>query len=162
MMTNVKSDAAFQTIFDILQRSPGVIMFTALQWIPEVSTLRRVFTSHPETYPLGAEKTVEVSAGWLDAVISKKEPFLAADLQALEEVFTDVQLIKSVGCGAVLNVPVLRDGQVVGVLALANTEGGYTAQSVSAAVDVVSGHSASVARAFSIYPTTTPTKDPEL
>ena len=124
----MKADAVFQETFEEMRRDPGVILFTALQWIPERSSLRRLFTSHPDEYPVGGEKTVEISPGWLGTVIEDKKPFLAADLNALREVFADSELIQRLGCGAVINVPVLDDGRnVVGVLALLDAEGRYTA-----------------------------------
>lgn len=156
--------SAASTVFEqahrSLQQDPGVILFTALQWNPETSTLRRVFTSHPHEYPVGAEKSVEISAGWLETVIAGKKPFLAADLDGLREVFTDSELIQSLGCGAVINIPVLKSGTIVGVLALLDAEGRYTDQSVAAAVDVVRKNSAAFAEAFTAYPTEVPRKDP--
>ncbi|TAP43374.1 GAF domain-containing protein [Arthrobacter sp. S39] len=158
-MAHTKHDDVFRRTFDALAADPGVVLFTALQWIPETSTLRRIFTSHPDEYPVGAEKTVEISAGWLDAVIAEKKPFLAADLKALREVFTDVELIRSLGCGAVINLPVLNNGAIVGVLALLDAEGTYTAQSVSAAAATVEADSAALAEAFVSHPNATPRKD---
>ncbi|HEY9357841.1 MAG TPA: GAF domain-containing protein [Arthrobacter sp.] len=158
-MAHTKHDAVFQRAFDALGADPGVVLFTALQWIPETSTLRRIFTSHPEEYPVGAEKEVEISAGWLDAVIAEKKPFLAADLKALREVFTDVELIRSLGCGAVINLPVLNNGAIVGVLALLDAEGTYTDQSVSTAAAIVEADSAALAEAFVSHPNATPRKD---
>ncbi|MCA4135242.1 GAF domain-containing protein [Arthrobacter sp. M4] len=140
--------SVFQRVFDSLSQDPGVVLFTALQWIPERSALRRVFTSHPDAYPLGAEKTVEVSPGWLGTVIADKKPFLAADLSGLKEVFTDVELIQSLGCGGVINIPVLRDGDVVGVLALLDAEGRYTQRSVETATTTVAASAAELAAAF--------------
>ncbi|MCU1518107.1 MAG: hypothetical protein JWQ75_2828 [Pseudarthrobacter sp.] len=161
-MAHTNHDAVFQRAFDALATDPGVILFTALQWIPETSTLRRIFTSHPDAYPVGAEKTVEISAGWLDAVIAGKKPFLAADLQSLQEVFTDVELIRSLGCGAVINLPVLHHGAIVGVLALLDAEGTYTNASVSTAAAVVEADAAALAEAFISHPHATPRKDSAL
>src|SRR6476659_6041212 len=97
---SLKAEAVFQQTFEDMRRDPGVVLFTALQWIPERSSLRRLFTSHPADYPVGGEKTVEISAGWLGTVIEDKKPFLAADLNALRDVFADSELIQRLGCGA--------------------------------------------------------------
>jgi GAF domain-containing protein len=158
-MPDQNPNRVFQEVFDALWPNPGVILFTALQWIPETCSLKRVFTSHPESYPLGAEKTVEISAGWLNAVITQKEPFLAADLSSLKEVFTDSYLIQSLGCGAVINIPVLDREEIVGVLALLDAEGQYTPPSVAAAVAVADEYSGALAEAFAAYPAETPRKD---
>lgn len=151
--TSMKSDVVFQQVFDAMREDPGVILFTVLQWIPERSSLRRLFTSHPAEYPLGGEKTVEISPGWLGTVIEDKKPFLAGDLAALREVFADSELIQRLGCGAVINVPVLDGGSnVVGVLALLDVEGSYTQQSVEAAVAVVNRNLTSLTEAFAAHP----------
>ena len=152
--TYMETDAVFQRILDDMQQAPGVILFTALQWIPQRSSLRRLFTNQPNEYPVGAEKTVEISPGWLGTVIEDKKPFLAADLAALQEVFTDSELIQQLGCGAVINVPVLDEHRnVVGVLALLDAEGHYTRQSVETAVEVVNRNLAELVRAFAAHPT---------
>lgn len=147
-MKELRGDAAFHTAFAELRQEPGVILFTALRWLQDQSVLRRVFTSHPEEYPLGAEKSVEISAGWLETVIAKQRPFLAPDLESLAEVFTDAALIQSLGCGAVINIPVVSGGAVVGVLALLDAEGKYTHRSLSTASAVVSAATEEIAAAF--------------
>jgi hypothetical protein len=151
--TSMTTDTVFQQVFDAMRKDPGVILFTALQWIPERSSLRRLFTSHPADYPVGGEKTVEISPGWLGTVIEDKKPFLAADLDALREVFADSELIQRLGCGAVINVPVLDGGgNVVGVLAMLDAEGRYTQQSVEAAADVVKRNLTDLIEAFAAHP----------
>jgi hypothetical protein len=160
MTDSMKADTVFQQTFDAMRRDPGVILFTALPWIPERSSLRRLFTSHPADYPVGGEKSVEISPGWLGTVIDDKKPFLAADLNALREVFADSELIQRLGCGAVINVPVLDDDRnVVGVLAMLDAEGRYTEQSVGTAVDVVKRDLTDLTEAFAAHPTEVPGKD---
>ncbi|MFE4833927.1 GAF domain-containing protein [Arthrobacter sp. NPDC056691] len=160
MTDSRKADTVFQQTFDAMRKDPGVILFTALQWIPERSSLRRLFTSHPADYPVGGEKTVEISPGWLGTVIQDKEPFLAADLNALREVFADSELIQRLGCGAVINAPVLdEDRNVVGVLAMLDAEGRYTQQSVETAVAVVTRNLTGLTEAFAAHPTEVHGKD---
>lgn len=147
-MKEQEVSAVFQKLYEGLRQDPGVILFTALRWLPDASVLRRVFTSHPVEYPVGAEKSVEISAGWLETVIARQEPFLAADAAALRKVFTDVELIKTLGCGTVINVPVTFDDQVVGVLALLDAEGHYDAHSLDAAAATVGAASHELCAAF--------------
>lgn len=154
------TDRTFHQAFQTLRKDPGVVLFTALQWIPRRSSLKRLFTSHPDEYPVGGEKTVEISPGWLGTVIEEKEPFLAPDLTALREVFADSELIQQLGCGAVINVPVLdHHNNVVGVLALLDAEGKYTQHSVDTAVGVINQNLAALVQAFEAHPTET--KAPE-
>jgi len=145
----MNSQAIFQHTLEAMKQEPGVILFTALQWNQQHSSLKRLFSSHPLEYPVGGEKTVEISPGWLGTVIEDKKPFLAADLVALREVFSDSELIQKLGCGAVINVPVLdQQENVVGVLALLDAEGKYTQHSVETAVEVINANKASLIQAF--------------
>ena len=149
--------SVFEQTFHAMEQDPGVVLFTVLQWIPQRSSLKRLYTSHPTEYPVGGEKTVEISPGWLGTVIEDKKPFLAPDLEALRNVFSDSGLIQQLGCGAVINVPVLdQQENVVGVLALLDAEGKYTQHSVETAVDVVNSNLAHLVQAFEAHPTEIP------
>ncbi|MFE0023479.1 GAF domain-containing protein [Amycolatopsis sp. NPDC059021] len=116
----------------------GVRLFTVLAWVPERRALRRVHSSHPEQYPVGGEKTVEVAAGWLARCITGQQPYFGPDAAAVREIFADHALITELGCGAVINVPVVDGGRTLGVLNILDAEGSYdqdsvvTAQSLSA------------------------------
>lgn len=155
---SVATDAVFQRTFDEVRKAPGAVLFTVLQWIPQRSGLRRLYTTHPEAYPVGAEKTVEISPGWLGTVIEDKKPFLAPDLASLREVFTDSKLIQELGCGACINIPVINhQGTVVGVIALLDAEGKYTYQSVETAVGIVEAQKPRLLEAFAAHPAELPT-----
>lgn len=141
-------DATFRQVYQELQGNPGVILFTALQWLPETRSLQRVFTSHPDSYPTGAEKKVEISKGWLGTVIAEQKTFFAPDHAGLEEVFSDVELIRSLGCGAVINIPVVSNGRIAGVLALLDAEGRYTPPTVAVAERIIASHTDELVAAF--------------
>ncbi|WP_219472326.1 GAF domain-containing protein [Nonomuraea rhizosphaerae] len=97
----------FEELEEKIRETIGVRLFTVLAWIPERRALRRVHSSHPEQYPVGGEKTVEVAQGWLSTCIEGREPYLGPDRAAVREIFADHELIESLGCGAVINVPVV-------------------------------------------------------
>ncbi|TDE49764.1 GAF domain-containing protein [Nonomuraea mesophila] len=123
----------FTELEENVRREVGVRLFTVLAWIPGRRTLRRVHSSHPEQYPVGGEKSVEVAQGWLAQCVEGGQPYLGADRAAVREIFADHELIESLGCGAVVNVPVTDDGRVIGVLNLLDAEGRYDEASVTAA-----------------------------
>ncbi|AQZ65342.1 unnamed protein product [[Actinomadura] parvosata subsp. kistnae] len=117
-----------------VRREVGVRLFTVLAWIPERRALRRVHSSHPEQYPVGGEKTVEVAAGWLATCIEGRRPYFGKDRAAVREIFADHELIESLGCSSIINVPVLGDdGDVLGVLNILDAEGTYDDASLAAA-----------------------------
>ncbi|MFD6067480.1 GAF domain-containing protein [Amycolatopsis lurida] len=124
---------SLSTVEDKTRATIGVRLFTVLAWVPERRALRRVYSSHPVEYPVGGEKTVEVAAGWLERCITGQEPYFGPDSAAVREIFTDHELIDRLGCGAVINVPVVDGGRTLGVLNLLDAEGSYDEDSVTAA-----------------------------
>ncbi|MFE5506580.1 GAF domain-containing protein [Amycolatopsis japonica] len=124
---------SLSTVEDKTRATIGVRLFTVLAWVPERRALRRVHSSHPVEYPVGGEKTVEVAAGWLERCITGQEPYFGPDSAAVREIFADHELIDSLGCGAVINVPVVDEGRTLGVLNLLDAEGHYDDDSVAVA-----------------------------
>ncbi|GAA4987008.1 hypothetical protein HD597_007419 [Nonomuraea thailandensis] len=119
-----------------VRREVGVRLFTVLAWVPERRALRRVHSSHPEQYPVGGEKTVEVAQDWLAVCIEERRPFFG-DRAAVRRIFADHELIESLGCSSIINVPVIGDdGEVLGVLNILDAEGAYDDASVAAAQDI--------------------------
>ena len=112
----------------------GVRLFTVLAWDEHRGALHRVYTSHPEQYPTSGEKVFSRQAPWIRRVIVEQKPFLGPDRAAVAEVFSDHELISSLGCGAVINVPVVEGDLTLGVLNLLDTEGAYDDGSVVAAL----------------------------
>ncbi|MEV0385908.1 GAF domain-containing protein [Nonomuraea sp. NPDC050643] len=120
-----------------VRQEVGVRLFTVLAWVPERRALRRVHSSHPEEYPVGGEKTVEVAQGWLARCIEAGQPYFGPDKAAVREIFADHELIESLGCGSIINVPVLgEEGEVLGVLNILDAEGSYDDASVAAAQEI--------------------------
>lgn len=112
----------------------GVRLFTVLAWVPQRRALRRVHSSHPEQYPVGGEKTVDVAAGWLERCIEQRQPYFGPDAAAVREIFADHELIATLGCGSVINVPVVDGAGVLGVLNMLDAEGRYGELDVATAL----------------------------
>ncbi|GAA4228601.1 GAF domain-containing protein [Streptosporangium album] len=119
-----------------VRRELGVRLFTVLAWIPGRRALRRAHSSHPEQYPVGGEKTVEVAQGWIARCIEAGQPYFGPDRAAVREIFADHELIESLGCGSIINVPVIDGGEVLGVLNILDAEGNYDEESVAAAASL--------------------------
>ncbi|MBE1501703.1 GAF domain-containing protein [Amycolatopsis lexingtonensis] len=124
---------SLSTVEERVRAELGVRLFTVLAWLPEQRALRRVHSSHPAEYPVGGEKTVEVAAGWLDRCITAREPYFGPDRAAVREVFADHELIESLGCGSIINVPVVSGDRTLGVLNILDAEGAYDEKSVAVA-----------------------------
>lgn len=124
---------AFDALQEAVAADPGFRLFTVLAWLPERRVLRRVHSSHPREYPVGGEKTVEVDGGWLSSVVDGQEGFLGPTRDDVRRIFADADLIESLGCDAVVNVPVVIDGRTAAVLNLLDAEGAYDEASLIAA-----------------------------
>ena len=84
----------------------------------------RVYTNDPASYPVPGRKPMQENR-WSAQVIGRREVFLGRTLAEIAELFQDHELIGSLGCGAVLNVPVLYDGRVLGPVNVLDAEGRY-------------------------------------
>lgn len=109
-----------QTTFATLERAVDTVfgfkLFTVLLQREDGSS-ERVWTSHPAEYPLAGRKPRNPTR-WSLKVLEYGEPFLGRTPQDIEEVFFDHELIASLGCGSVLNLPCIYRGRIVGTLNL--------------------------------------------
>lgn len=116
------------------REDPGFRLFTVLAWDDERGALHRVHSSAPDAYPLGGEKVMPAEAPWIVQVVRERRPYLGRDAAAVAAVFSDHALITSLGCGAVVNVPVVDGDRTLGVLNLLDEQGAYDEASVEAAL----------------------------
>lgn len=75
-----------------------------------------------------------LDAPWIVQVVRERCPYLGRDAAGVAAVFSDHALLTSLGCGAVVNVPVVDHDGTLGVLSLLDSPGAYDEASVSAAL----------------------------
>ena len=126
--------ADFSALEATARERVGMRLFTVLAWDEDRAALRRIHTSHPVEYPAGGEKVFPREAPWIRRVVVQQQPYLGRDRAAVAAVFDDHELIASLGCGAVVNVPVVDGGRTLGVLNLLDAAGAYSDASVTAAL----------------------------
>jgi GAF domain-containing protein len=102
----------------------GHILFTVLLRHEATGEVERFWTSHPAEYPVGGRKPMNPTF-WTAQVIDCQRPYLGRDDEAVRAVFFDHALIRSLGCGSVLNVPVVWNGRTLGTLNLLHRAGWY-------------------------------------
>jgi hypothetical protein len=115
------------------REDPGVRLFTVLGWDDTHGAMHRLHTSHPTEYPAGGEKRFSRQSPWVRRVVIDQQPYLGRDAEAVAQVFGDHELIASLGCGAVINIPVVDGDRTLGVVNLLDAEGAYDEASVAAA-----------------------------
>jgi hypothetical protein len=116
--------ATFRAIDAALAATIGHMLFTILIVHPGLRESERFYTNQPAAYPVGGRKPVTDSA-WMRRVIGGGEPYIGRTREDIREVFFDHDLIWSLGCESVLNLPVRWRGQTLGTLNLLHRAGWY-------------------------------------
>lgn len=102
--------------------------------------MERIHSSRPVEYPVGGRKEVskDVAADWLRASLVEQVPFFGRSKADVDRIFKDAELIASLGCGSIINVPVIADGKTVAVLNVLDAEGAYTDDDVDTVQNIAS------------------------
>jgi GAF domain-containing protein len=111
-----------------LERAMGAVighkLFTVLLHHPKARESERRYTNQPAAYPVGGRKPVTTSP-WTERLFVERRPYIGRSAQDIREVFFDHELILSLGCASVLNVPVVWDGRTLGTINLLHEAGWY-------------------------------------
>jgi hypothetical protein len=125
------ADDAWQALRVLAETLVGARLFTVMTVDWENERAGRVFTSHPEQYPVSGTKPLHYDS-WFDVVHKERKPFVANTIADIAKVFPDHALIWSLGCGSVVNLPIEIAGAMVGTVNLLDAEHFYTAERVAA------------------------------
>ena len=90
---------------------PGLLTINA--WHAGPAQIERLWSSNPSAYPVGGRKSKGDSA-WRRQLLERGELFIGEGDAALAAVFDDVQVIRGLGCTAVVNVPLCCQSRVIG------------------------------------------------
>ncbi len=116
--------ASFRAIDAGLAAATGHILFTILVHHPGLKQSERFYSNMPTEYPVGGRKPVTGSP-WMQKVMFDGLPYIGRTRDDIAEVFYDHELIWSLGCESVLNMPVRWQGQTLGTLNLLHRAGWY-------------------------------------
>ena len=108
----------------------GHKLFTVMTVDMDAGLARRIFSDHPTEYPVTGTKPIHRDA-WFDIVHGEKRSFVANTINDISKVFPDFELIKSLGCGSVINLPVVLRGNLVATINLLHVEHHYTAERIA-------------------------------
>ena len=123
--------SAFEGLERLAQLIMGVRLFSLMAIDRESSTAGRIYSSDQKAYPVQGTKPVPQNE-WTQIVLERRETFVANDIERIAEVFPDHELIRSLGCGSVINVPIVVCGRVVGTINCLNEAGRYGPEKVAA------------------------------
>jgi hypothetical protein len=109
--------ALFAALDAALKSAIGHKLFTILTYDEDTGEAARLYSNVPASYPAGGRKRL-APGPWTEAVLDRGEAYIGRTLQDLRTVFSDHELIASLGCESVLNMPVRWRGRTLGSLNL--------------------------------------------
>ncbi len=126
-----RPDAAFDALHALTRATVGVRLFTIMTVDMQRMLASRAYTSDPANYPCSGTKPVEMNS-WFEVVHRRREMFVANTLADIAKVFPDHALIGSLGCGSVVNLPVILGGELAATMNILDREHHYTPERVAA------------------------------
>jgi hypothetical protein len=115
---------AFAALEAALGATLGHKLFTLLRYHADSGDSERLYTSHAAAYPVGGRKPLNPTP-WSQRVLREGQPYLGRTAEEIRAVFFDHELIASLGCASVLNLPVVWDGAVLGTINLLHEANWY-------------------------------------
>lgn len=115
---------------DLFRREVGARLFTVMTFDARTGLARRIHSSHPAEYPVSGLKPLPAGP-WSRTVIDERRTFVANSIEAIAKVFPDHELIRSLGCGSVVNLPAVYADAVIGAVNLLDISGYYTPDRVA-------------------------------
>jgi GAF domain-containing protein len=123
---------AFAALEELTREIVGVKLFTVMTSDTKEKVSERVYSNMPDAYPVSGTKPYN-ETHWSDITLKQKRTFVANTIDDIAQVFGDHELIKSLGCESVINVPIIVDGAVIGTINCLHEQGFYTEDRVKAA-----------------------------
>lgn len=130
------AEEAFGALQTLVQATVGAKLFTFMTVDMEAEVARRAYTSDPQNYPTSGTKPIRYDS-WFDIVHKQRQYFVANTIADIAKVFPDHELINSLGCQSVVNMPVVIGGELVGTVNMLDVEGYYTAERVQTTRDLI-------------------------
>lgn len=135
-------------LFRALHEETGGRLFTVTVLDRAAGLARRVYTSHPDAYPVSGTKPMGQGA-WTEKVVERGEIFVANTVAEFAIYFPDHALIESLGCGSALNIPVVDD-QVIGTVNILDKAHYFSDERVVQCKAAVLQHHLDLVHAFAI------------
>ncbi|KFL31577.1 hypothetical protein JP75_08595 [Devosia riboflavina] len=123
-------EAAFAALQTLTEATVGVKLFTYMTVDMTNELARRAYTSDAVSYPTSGTKPIHYDA-WFDIVHKQHAYFVANTIEDIAKVFPDYELINSLGCQSVVNMPVILGGELVGTVNMLHETDFYTSERVA-------------------------------
>jgi hypothetical protein len=124
------ADEIFAALQDWVLQDVGAIIYSCSTFDLDAGKARRIFTNQPQVYPVSGLKDI-IPNTWTAQVLDARKSFVANTLEDIAKVFPDHPIIRSLGCGAVINMPVFLAGRFMGTVNVLHEAGYYTPERVA-------------------------------
>lgn len=132
------ADAVWTALEQLAATTVGAKLFTATVVDEKAGVVRRAYSNMPADYPTSGTKPLRGNTGnWFDHVFNRRQTFVANTIEDIATVFPDHALIGALGCGSVVNLPIVLGGEIVATVNLLDVAGHYTPERVAAAETVL-------------------------
>ncbi|MEJ6388771.1 GAF domain-containing protein [Gymnodinialimonas ulvae] len=121
---------AYAALYRLSDAIMPVRLWTIMAVDPTGRVAQRAFTNMPEAYPTSGIKPIEENA-WSAEVLGEQKCFVANTLSDIAHVFSDHVLIGALGCGSVMNLPIVAAGRVIGTVNLLDVAHHFTPDRVA-------------------------------
>ena len=91
--------------------------------------VERVYSNNKKIYPLLGTKPIPKNE-WTKRVLVEKKEYIGTNFKQIKKLFFDYETIKSLGCGSIINLPVINNNKVLGTLNILHKENYYTKNSL--------------------------------
>ncbi|WP_193336423.1 GAF domain-containing protein [Devosia beringensis] len=129
-------EQAFAALQALTEATVGTKLFTYMSVDMQAELARRAYTSDPTNYPASGTKPIRYDS-WFDVVHKEHRYFVANTIADIAKVFPDYELIDSLGCQSVVNMPVVIGGVLIGTVNMLDVDGYYTPERVQIIHDVL-------------------------
>ena len=119
------AEACWLALDRLAEEVAGHKLFTVMTLDLAHDVARRVYTNNPAVYPVSGTKPITHDR-WFEIVHGERKTFVANTLAELATVFPDHESIASLGCGSVVNLPVVLAGNLAATINMLHEEHHYS------------------------------------
>ena len=105
------------------------ILFTLTVVNQSIKYVERVYSNKKKIYPLLGIKPIPKNS-WTKKVIVNKKDFIATNKKEIKKIFFDYEIIYSLGCGSIINIPIINNNKILGTLNMLHKENFYKKKSI--------------------------------
>ena len=120
----------YKKLDKIIKRNIDHKLFTLTVVDRSIKYVERVYSNNTKIYPLLGTKPIPKNS-WTNKVINNKKYFFGESKNQIKKLFFDYKIIHSLGCGSIINIPILNNKKILGTLNVLHEEKYYTKKSVN-------------------------------